>query len=90
MIDLSGIIIGWKNFLVKDAEIEEIAEKRMEICLKCDKLRRDNNRCSVCGCYMVAKTRNPKSTCPLNKWEDINVESEEQKNLKDLLLYIHP
>ena len=80
MINLSEIIIGWKNYIVKDPKIEIIAEKRMETCVKCDKLKRDNNRCTVCGCYMVAKTRNLKSTCPLNKWDGIIEELEEQMN----------
>ena len=69
MINVSEIITGWKIYIVKDPDIELLAEERMEVCLNCDKLRRDNNRCSVCGCFMVAKTRNPKSTCPLDKWE---------------------
>ena len=70
MVNLNEIIIGWKNYVVKDPEIEKQAESRMLICTGCDKLNKKNNRCIVCGCFMVAKTRNPKSTCPLNKWEN--------------------
>ena len=65
------IVVGWKNYLVQDEEIEAIAEKRMLTCLDCSSLNRALNTCRECGCYMVAKTRSPKSTCPRNKWKVI-------------------
>ena len=70
MSKLIEIIIGWKNFISKDPFIEKIAEKRMEICMKCPELDKEKYKCLKCGCYMVVKTRSPKSKCPLDKWED--------------------
>lgn len=69
MSRLSEIISGWKNYMFPNKEVEEIAIKRMETCINCDRLKPDN-RCGICGCFMVAKVRSLKSTCPLDKWED--------------------
>ena len=50
-------------------EIEKIAKERIAICVenKCGKFR-PNNTCALCGCFMPAKVRSPKSTCKLKKW----------------------
>lgn len=66
-IKIDQIIEGWKNYLVRDEDVEKLAEERMHICLDCDKLN-EKNRCKVCGCFMVAKTRSKKAKCPLGKW----------------------
>lgn len=58
---------GWKNYIFPNQEIEEMAEKRAIICSDCDK--NGFGVCQECGCPLVAKTRSPKSKCPLNKWE---------------------
>ena len=69
MSRLSEIYAGWKNYTFPNPEIEKEAKKRMEICIEndCKKLR-PNNTCAVCGCYMPAKVRSPKSHCLLKKW----------------------
>lgn len=69
MSRLSEIYEGWKNFAFPNPKVEEEAKRRMAICVKndCKKLR-SNNTCELCGCYMIAKVRSPKSKCPLNKW----------------------
>jgi hypothetical protein len=67
MSQLNEIISGWKNYIFPNKQVEELAIERMEICLGCDKLK-DNKRCGVCGCFMPAKVRSVKSTCPLKKW----------------------
>lgn len=74
---LEEIYVGWKNLVFPSAEVEELAKKRIEICVDCIVPTGDgretnglapNNRCIKCKCYMPAKTRNPKSFCPLKKW----------------------
>ena len=67
MSRLSEIYEGWKNLTFPNPKIEELAKKRMAICVECKKLK-TNNSCAMCGCYMVAKVRSPKSRCMLNKW----------------------
>lgn len=69
MAKLSEIVVGWINYINKDPLIEKLAEDRFNVCLKCPQLK-SNNKCRKCGCYMVAKTRSPKSKCPLDKWEN--------------------
>lgn len=67
MSRLSEIFDGWKNYTFPNPSIEELAKKRITICIDCDKLKK-NNTCSMCGCYMPAKVRSSKSKCRLKKW----------------------
>lgn len=67
MSRLSEIISGWKNYAFPNHKIEKIAKKRIAICLECDDLKK-NNSCALCGCYMPAKVRSPKSKCDAKKW----------------------
>ena len=69
MSQLTEIYEGWKNYVFQDPQVEEIAKKRIAICVtnECKKFK-SNKSCAMCGCYMPAKTRSKKSKCPLNKW----------------------
>ena len=67
MSKLLEIFEGWKNYTFPNPIIEKEAIKRMKICINCDKLKK-NNCCQLCGCYMPAKVRSPKSHCRLKKW----------------------
>lgn len=40
---------------------------RMEICNTCP-FKGDDQRCGKCGCFLPAKTRVAKSTCPIGRW----------------------
>ncbi len=62
------IVSGWKNYMFKNPKIEETAKKRLEICLDCESLTPINS-CNLCGCFMPAKVRSPKSSCPIKKWD---------------------
>lgn len=64
---LEEIYQGWKNYAFPNAIIEEKAKKRVAICVSCPKLK-PNKVCGSCGCYIPAKTRSPRSKCPLGKW----------------------
>ena len=60
----SGALVkGEKLSVTKD-----IAEKRLEVCYTCPKYIKDQNRCSLCGCYLKAKARMATETCPIGKW----------------------
>jgi hypothetical protein len=67
MSRLSEIYEGWKNYAFPNIQVEEIAKKRIAICVVCDKLKK-NNSCALCGCYMPAKVRSLKSHCRIKKW----------------------
>lgn len=47
---------------------EEKAKKRYEICQACPELIKLTSQCKKCGCFMIAKTKLEKATCPLGKW----------------------
>ena len=64
---LQEIVGGWKNYVFANPDVEEQAKERMEICIKCDFIS-DRGYCALCGCYMAAKVRSPKSKCRAKKW----------------------
>jgi hypothetical protein len=65
---LVEIYQGWKNYIFDNPDVKLEAERRIAICVYCDKLRKLTKTCSLCGCYMPAKTKNLKSKCKINKW----------------------
>lgn len=69
MSKLLEIYVGWKNYVFSSPEVEAEAKRRIEICVEneCKKFK-STNVCKMCGCYMPAKVRSPKSKCPLKKW----------------------
>ena len=42
-------------------------EERMKICKTCPFMG-DDKRCGKCGCFLPAKTRVKKSSCPIGRW----------------------
>jgi len=66
---LAEIFEGWKNYTFPNPQVEELAKKRMAICVsnECKRFRK-NKTCALCGCYMPAKIRSPKSKCAIKKW----------------------
>lgn len=69
MSQLSEIYEGWKNLTFPNPIIEELAKKRIAICVsnECKRFK-PNKSCALCGCYMPAKVRSSKSKCGLKKW----------------------
>lgn len=47
---------------------DEVVQARKAICQGCDKLRKADNRCSACGCFIDIKTKWAGEKCPLDKW----------------------
>lgn len=69
-MNFDEIIVGWKNYIFPNKEVEELAKKRLKICLDktiCEKLS-NTYSCKICRCYMPAKVRSVKSKCPLRHW----------------------
>jgi len=66
-------------------QVEKIAKNRLEICGECPK--RSNypgpvnmkSQCTLCGCWIEAKTRSINSTCPIDKWGGEKIEDEGKK-----------
>ncbi len=67
---MKKIIEGWKNVIVEDAEIEALSNERMTICNDCEHktFMVGVDICGKCLCPLIAKTRSPESSCPIDKW----------------------
>lgn len=70
------ILTGWKNLMIRNSFVEEIALERLEECSKCNSNTTYPNvnmlsRCSICHCVLEAKSRNLDSDCPVNKWRKL-------------------
>jgi hypothetical protein len=51
-----------------DWATDEVAETRYSICQQCPELIKLTKQCKKCGCFMAAKTKLEKASCPLGKW----------------------
>jgi hypothetical protein len=47
---------------------EEKADSRYKTCLSCPELINLTKTCKKCGCFMTAKVKLEKATCPIGKW----------------------
>jgi len=65
MRQINNIFTGFKNLLTGKEIPQE--KKRLKICGICPHLS-NNKTCNVCGCYVPAKVKAPRSKCPENKW----------------------
>ena len=69
--DIKNFIEGSFNHLLddfnlQDEESKKLAEKRIQICLKCPKLV--DNKCSECGCKFPSLVWAKGKSCPIGKW----------------------
>lgn len=55
---------------------EDLYKQRLDICLSCDKLIKLTKQCSMCGCFMVQKTKLAHASCPAGKWSQARIEDE--------------
>lgn len=47
---------------------ESLSLNRYSICKSCPELIKLTTQCKKCGCFMAAKTKLQKATCPIGKW----------------------
>lgn len=55
---------------------EDLAKKRLDLCLNCEHLIKLTTTCKKCGCFMKEKTKLPHASCPVGKWEAVTVGTE--------------
>jgi hypothetical protein len=81
-MSLLNIIEGWSNYIFPNEQTEALAYERAKVCAVCpnnkqgsvlsfinDKLETiQGSYCSLCGCPLSAKLRNPKEVCDAEKW----------------------
>ena len=83
---------GIKNSIFKKEDVEEIAQQRLLICMKCALYDVQGVGCMVkgtqpccneklggCGCSLSLKTRALSSSCPIGRWKAELTEEEEEK-----------
>jgi glycosyltransferase involved in cell wall biosynthesis len=72
MNKIQEILVSYATSFNPTPEQKEVAEKRLAICMACDKWVQGTIRdyCSVCGCTTSAKVFSPKGAdaCPESKW----------------------
>lgn len=44
------------------------AKERQAICNQCEAKNKKLNVCTICGCYLPAKTKLKESSCPMSQW----------------------
>lgn len=78
-IDMAKALLGSAKDIVSGAVqgegvlvTEDVYNNRISICSSCEFFRKEDKRCTKCGCFMEAKTRFKKTHCPVNKWEKLN------------------
>tara|TARA_B100000902_G_scaffold394131_1_gene449793 strand:+ start:1033 stop:1302 length:270 start_codon:yes stop_codon:yes gene_type:complete len=49
-----------------------IVNERMSICNGCPEFVTNTSQCKQCGCFMSAKSRLKKASCPIGKWTPHN------------------
>ena len=75
-IDLKKIATAWAISFSPSEEQKVLAEKRLEVCLPCNRRVRtvlNIATCSACGCPLSKKVYTDEyNPCPLGKWEEID------------------
>jgi hypothetical protein len=65
----------WDLFNKKMGRVSSsIQNERMDICRACPELIKITSQCKKCGCFMKEKTKLADASCPLNKWNKVNIE----------------
>ena len=88
-MNFKQIYEGWRNKLFPPEELKEIIETvanyRLAICEECGehskfhKSIRLDAHCTICECTLSAKTRCLSCECPLNKWDAVMTEQQEDE-----------
>lgn len=47
---------------------KQVAKTRYTECVNCEVRNPRLNICTICGCFLPAKTKLEKSECPMGKW----------------------
>lgn len=70
MADNYNILDAAKDLITGNLDIadDETIIARTSICCECEVRAELTNICTACGCFIPAKVRLTKSTCPMEKW----------------------
>jgi hypothetical protein len=67
---------------------DKVYNERLDVCKSCDYFDPEQTRCRQCGCYLEQKARFALDSCPINKWDESDIDWT-QKNFDDVLDRIH-
>lgn len=69
LTEYSILGVAW-DYLFQQVDLEDksVRYTRRQICAACDDKIDITNQCSICGCWIKAKTMYTKSKCPVDKW----------------------
>lgn len=83
MNKITEIVTAWMVSFNPTSEEKLLAEKRYEICSLCPNRvnRLGVEVCSACGCPLSKKifTLKDQDTCPLHKWNEVDLEFRKTK-----------
>lgn len=80
---IKDILSGWKNYLVSDPVVDEVAAARAKVCAVCPEAKEgvftallkdyklediEGKYCNKCKCPLSATVRSESKKCPLLKW----------------------
>lgn len=75
-----NIFRGIRNWFIKKSETEKLYKSRKKICNKCPYIDKEGKSClmagtqpccSLCGCSLKFKLRDPESECDIEKWKAV-------------------
>jgi hypothetical protein len=71
LINLSKTTLDVVKDIFRDIKASEsVVIQRNKTCKECEDYIPNQDRCSVCGCYLKVKTLLQVAKCPRNKWEN--------------------
>lgn len=71
--DIANFVEGESNYIkdkldMLNEDIKLMAEERQEICLECEELDLEEEKCKQCGCKFPDYSYATNKQCPLGKW----------------------
>lgn len=88
-IDVKNILSAWITSFNPSEDERKLAESRYEICSSCEHkgMILKTEKCNKCGCPISKKIFSVPGigTCPLNKWDEIDLEFIQAKKKKQNL-----
>lgn len=69
----------WDIFNKNLLKVEtEIFQERLSICKSCPEYISTTHQCKKCGCFMNIKAKIGHAECPLDKWEQVIIETTKE------------
>lgn len=80
MIPIKLIFEGFRNLIldkISDIKYKDIFNERRKICAECE--FNSKGKCTVCGCFIKAKTMSENSRCLIGHWDTVEKTLQKRK-----------